>query len=73
MEEERRLFYVATTRARKYLHLIHPATRYDYQMGTVIARRSRFLEELSAEDYEVWEVSGGTWPVNGDKEAVIEL
>jgi ATP-dependent DNA helicase UvrD/PcrA len=56
MEEERRLFYVAVTRARKYLYLIHPATRYDYQKGTVIARESRFLEELDSEDYEVWEV-----------------
>ena len=56
MEEERRLFYVAVTRAKKYLYLIHPLTRYDYQMGTVIARRSRFLEELQSEDYEVWEV-----------------
>ncbi len=73
IEEERRLFYVAATRARKYLYLVHPATRYDYQMGTVIARRSRFLEELSDEDYEVWEVSGGTWPGADDKEAVIEL
>ncbi|MFH1846940.1 MAG: ATP-dependent helicase [Candidatus Omnitrophota bacterium] len=55
MEEERRLFYVAVTRARKYLYLIHPATRYDYQKGTVIARRSRFLEELFHDDYEVWQ------------------
>ena len=56
MEEERRLFYVASTRAKRQLYLIHPVTRYDYQMGTVVARRSRFLEELSPGDYEVWEV-----------------
>ncbi len=56
MEEERRLFYVASTRAKKNLYLIHPLTRYDYSMGTVIARRSRFLEELDPSDYEVWEV-----------------
>ncbi|MDP8299678.1 MAG: ATP-dependent helicase [Candidatus Tantalella remota] len=56
LEEERRLFYVAATRARKYLYLMHPVTRYDYQMGTVIARRSRFLEELAPNEYEVWEV-----------------
>ncbi|MBD3426634.1 MAG: AAA family ATPase [Candidatus Omnitrophica bacterium] len=63
MEEERRLFYVAATRARKYLYMIHPVTRYDYQMGTVVARRSRFLEELSPGDYEVWEVDSSS--VNG--------
>ena len=60
MEEERRLFYVASTRARKYLYLIHPITRYDYQMGTVVARRSRFLEELSPSDYEIWEVDSSS-------------
>ena len=56
IEEERRLFYVAATRARKHLYLIHPITRFDYQMGTVVARRSRFLEELDPDDYEIWEV-----------------
>jgi len=66
MEEERRLFYVAATRARKYLYLIHPETRYDYQLGTVIARRSRFLEELSVKDYELWEVEGED--VTGERE-----
>ncbi|MGB2601433.1 MAG: ATP-dependent helicase [Candidatus Omnitrophota bacterium] len=71
MEEERRLFYVASTRARKYLYLIHPITRYDYQMGTVVARRSRFLEELSSSDYEVWEVDsssvGGSYDLENTK------
>lgn len=58
LEEERRLFYVAVTRAEKYLYLIHPMTRYDYQMGSVVARRSRFLEELEKDDYETWRVDG---------------
>jgi DNA helicase-2/ATP-dependent DNA helicase PcrA len=56
MEEERRLFYVAVTRARKYLYMIHPNMRYDYQQGTIIAKRSMFLDELSPDDYEVWQV-----------------
>ncbi|MBF0216218.1 MAG: ATP-dependent helicase [Candidatus Omnitrophica bacterium] len=59
LEEERRLFYVAATRARKYLYLIHPRTRYDYQKGMVISRKSRFLEELPADDYELWETGYG--------------
>ena len=60
LEEERRLFYVASTRAKKFLYLIHPVTRFDYHMGTVVARRSRFLEELSSDDYEVWEVDSSS-------------
>ena len=60
MEEERRLFYVAVTRAKNYLYLMHPATRYDYHQGTVISRRSRFLEELDSSDYEVWEVDSSS-------------
>jgi len=60
MEEERRLFYVAVTRARKYLYMIHPRSRYDYQKGTVLALRSRFLDELDSSDYEVWQVDSSS-------------
>ena len=60
MEEERRLFYVAVTRAKRFLYMIHPRTRYDYQKGTVIARSSRFLKELNASGYEVWEVDSSS-------------
>lgn len=56
LEEERRLFYVAATRAKQRLYLIHPITRYDHQMGTVIARKSLFLEELSKGLYDTWEI-----------------
>jgi len=65
LEEERRLFYVSSTRAKNDLYLIHPITRYDYQMGTVISRRSVFLEELSSNVYERWDIEefGGSEPV----------
>ncbi len=56
IEEERRLFYVAATRAKNDLYLIHPITRYDYQMGTVISRKSVFLQELDQSVYEKWEI-----------------
>ncbi|MGB2705237.1 MAG: ATP-dependent helicase [Candidatus Omnitrophota bacterium] len=56
LEEERRLFYVAATRTKKELYLVHPITRYDYQMGTVISRKSLFLEELSGNLYDRWEI-----------------
>jgi len=73
MEEERRLFYVAATRAKKYLYLIHPATRYDYQKGTVLARRSRFVEELDTGDYEVWEVDPSSVFEKHGETTIIEL
>jgi DNA helicase-2/ATP-dependent DNA helicase PcrA len=78
LEEERRLFYVAVTRSKQRLYLVHPLTRYDHQMGTVIARRSLFLEELSGDLYNVWEleepeeghIEDGA---EGDVERVIDL
>jgi len=73
VEEERRLFYVASTRAKKYLYLMHPATRYDYQMGLVVARKSRFLEELSEDDYEVWAVESDALFRETQEEDVISL
>ncbi len=56
MEEERRLFYVAATRTKNDLYLIHPITRYDYQMGTVISRKSLFLQELDPTVYKKWDI-----------------
>ena len=56
LEEERRLFYVAATRAKEELILVHPMTRYDYSVGTVINRPSLFVEELSKRVLEEVEV-----------------
>jgi len=60
LEEERRLFYVAATRTKRQLYLLHPITRYDYHMGMVISRKSLFLEELKRDLYEVWELESDT-------------
>lgn len=48
MEEERRLMYVAITRARKRLYLTRSKSRYLYGKREPSAR-SRFLKELSSE------------------------
>ena len=56
LEEERRLFYVALTRAKDQVYLAHPMTRFDYNYGTVISRPSQFLQELPEEYLEKWEI-----------------
>jgi len=49
LEEERRLMYVASTRARDELYLTYPIHMFDRSLGFVMGRPSRFLEELDAE------------------------
>jgi DNA helicase-2/ATP-dependent DNA helicase PcrA len=57
IEEERRLFYVAMTRAKENLYLLRPvmdrsARSYAIGSGSVFTRVSRFLEEGNIlEDY----------------------
>ena len=55
LEEERRLFYVASTRAEKSLHLVFPML--SSQNGTQIRMmQSRFLKELPQTGYELYNV-----------------
>lgn len=56
LEEERRLFYVAVTRAKDQLYLLVPMTRMT-PSGAVITRPSLFLRELPTERYEAWRAS----------------
>ena len=54
-EEERRLFYVAITRARNELYLTYPLIRAGYGAGgDLIQRPSRFLHELPKDLLEEW-------------------
>jgi DNA helicase-2/ATP-dependent DNA helicase PcrA len=46
-EEERRLFYVATTRAKDQLYLCYPLIDYSRGMGNMVVNPSRFIRELS--------------------------
>ncbi len=56
LEEERRLFYVAVTRAKSKVYLLHARSRYRF--GEVAYQsRSRFIDELTPE--LVAEVNGG--------------
>jgi DNA helicase II / ATP-dependent DNA helicase PcrA len=53
-EEERRLWYVALTRARDELYLTYPLLMTDYSRQTVLQKPSRFITECPAELYEIW-------------------
>lgn len=54
-EEERRLLYVAITRARNELYLTYPLVRTGYGAGgDTIQHRSRFLEEIPQELIDDW-------------------
>jgi DNA helicase-2/ATP-dependent DNA helicase PcrA len=55
-EEERRLFYVAVTRARDALYLCYPRFAADRSGREMIQRPSRFISELPGEGYEKLEV-----------------
>jgi len=57
IEEERRLFYVAITRAMDELYLCYPLIAYDKQAGHIILKPSRFITELKRNTYEEWQVS----------------
>jgi DNA helicase-2/ATP-dependent DNA helicase PcrA len=57
LEEERRLFYVAITRARDELYLTYPHMRLNAGYGDIFQRPSRFLKEIPNELVEDWQVT----------------
>jgi len=74
IEEERRLAYVAITRARKKLFLTHARVRHVF--GTVVANpKSRFLDEIKDEDLHLIGAgsdgfTGVGWEKRGDRHAI---
>jgi DNA helicase-2/ATP-dependent DNA helicase PcrA len=58
LEEERRLFYVAVTRARDELYLTHPQLRLNAGYGEMLQNPSRFLNEIPKAALEEWQVRG---------------
>ena len=49
IEEERRLMYVATTRAKEQLYITYPINIFDRGLGMVMGKPSRFIEDLPPE------------------------
>ncbi|HET9595121.1 MAG TPA: ATP-dependent helicase [Anaeromyxobacteraceae bacterium] len=63
-EEERRLFYVACTRAKDELYLCFPVMAAPRDRERVVLKASRFVEELPGDPalYEKWELEDGARP-----------
>jgi DNA helicase-2/ATP-dependent DNA helicase PcrA len=59
IEEERRLFYVAVTRAKDELYLTYPHMRLNAGYGDMFQRPSRFLKEIPTPLVEDWNVRRG--------------
>lgn len=57
LEEERRLFYVALTRAKDQLYLSYPMMNPRSYSGEVFQNPSRFLDDFPAELVDEWQVS----------------
>jgi len=54
LEEERRLMYVAVTRAKQNLFISYPMNIYDRESGTTLSMPSRFIAEISEKLAEGW-------------------
>jgi DNA helicase-2/ATP-dependent DNA helicase PcrA len=59
-EEERRLFYVAVTRAKQELYLVFPVMARDRAGMDILMEPSRFVRELPGEVYEKWVIESGS-------------
>lgn len=65
LEEERRMFYVAATRAQDQLYLTYPI--FSYNSGN-INQVSQFIKELPNDAYEKWQVKN---ELNSDNDEVV--
>ena len=76
-EEERRLWYVALTRAKDELYITYPLMVVDYNRQTVLQKPSRFVTECPPALYEIWNLEEESMdntdekffaaPANGDE------
>lgn len=57
MDEELRLMYVATTRAKNNLYITYPVDMYDYSMNMVLSKPSRFLDGIPDDVLERWDIT----------------
>lgn len=56
LEEERRLMYVACTRAKENLCITYPINIYDRESGMILTKPSRFIQGIGDQLLEPWVV-----------------
>lgn len=61
-EEERRLWYVALTRAKDELYITYPLMLTDYNRQTVLQKPSRFVTECPPALFEIWNLEEESMP-----------
>ena len=54
LEEERRLMYVASTRAKNNLFVTYPMNLYDREAGITLSKPSRFISDITPDLAEGW-------------------
>ncbi|NWF90240.1 MAG: ATP-dependent helicase [Ignavibacteriaceae bacterium] len=54
LEEERRLMYVAATRAKQNLFVTYPMNIFDREAGTTLSKPSRFISEMNKDLAQGW-------------------
>jgi DNA helicase-2/ATP-dependent DNA helicase PcrA len=59
-EEERRLWYVALTRAKDELYITYPLLTVDYSRQTILQKPSRFVMECPPALFELWSLEEET-------------
>ena len=59
LEEERRLFYVALTRAKDELYLTYPTLNPRSYTGEILQTPSRFFDDFDQSLVEEWQVNSG--------------
>jgi DNA helicase-2/ATP-dependent DNA helicase PcrA len=72
LDEERRLFYVACTRAKEYLFLISPIFSGSFRTGQMFSHPSSFLKSLPNECYDQWEIDDIDLRRPGDEVKMIQ-
>ncbi len=56
LEEERRLMYVAITRAKEHIFITYPMNVYERESGVILTKPSRFLQGIPENVLEPWVV-----------------